>query len=84
MYVGGGLYLLDGYEANIIDFDILTWWKVNAPKYPTLAEIARDVLVILISIVASESAFSNGRCVLDPFRSPLSPLTVDAMICTQD
>ncbi|XP_062163324.1 uncharacterized protein LOC133870255 [Alnus glutinosa] len=35
-------------------------------------EIARDVLVILISIVASESAFSNGRRVLDPFRSPLS------------
>jgi hypothetical protein len=39
-------YLLDGYEANTIDFDILTWWKVNVPKYHTLAEIARDVLAI--------------------------------------
>jgi hypothetical protein len=50
---------LDGCEANIIDFDILTWWKVNVPKYHTLIEIARDVLAISISTVAFESAFSN-------------------------
>jgi hypothetical protein len=77
-------YLLDGFEANIIDFDILNWWKVNTPKYPTLAAIARDVLAIPISTVASESAFSNGGRVLDTFRSLLSPLTVEALICTQD
>jgi hypothetical protein len=77
-------YLLDGCEANIIDFDILNWWKVNTPKYPTLAAIARDVLAIPISTVASESAFSNGGRVLDTFRSSLSPLTVEALICTQD
>jgi len=71
-------YLLDGFEANIIDFDILNWWKVNTPKYPTLAAIARDVLAIPISTVASESAFSNGGRVLDTFRSSLSPLTVEA------
>jgi len=53
-------YLLDGCEANIIDFIILNWWKVNAPKYPTLPAIARDVLAIPISTVAFESAFSNG------------------------
>jgi hypothetical protein len=71
-------YLLDECEANIIDFDILNWWKVNTPKYPTLAAIARDVLAIPISTVASESAFSNGGRVLDTFRSSLSPLTVEA------
>jgi hypothetical protein len=53
-------YLLDGCEANIKEFDILNWWKVNAPKYPPLPEIARDVLAIPISTIASESAFSNG------------------------
>jgi hypothetical protein len=53
-------YLLDGCEANIIDFDILNWWKVNAPKYHTLPVIACDVLAIPISTIASESAFSNG------------------------
>jgi hypothetical protein len=75
--------LLDGCEANIIDFDILNWWKVNAPKYHTLAEIARDVLAIPISTIASESAFSNGGRALDTFRSSLSPLIVEALICTQ-
>jgi hypothetical protein len=66
------------------DFNILLWWKINAPKYPILAEVARDVLAIPISTVASESAFSNGGRILDSFRSSLSPFTVEALICTQD
>jgi hypothetical protein len=62
-------------EKIIKDFDILGWWKVNGIKYPILAEIARDVLAIPISTVASESAFSTGGRVLDCFRSSLSSLT---------
>jgi hypothetical protein len=54
------------------------------PKYPILAKIARDILAILISTVTSEFAFSNGGRILDPFKSSLSPLTVEALICTQD
>jgi hypothetical protein len=77
-------YFLDGYEASTNEFDILLWWKINAHKYPIIAEIARDILVIPISTVASKSAFSNGRRILDPFRSSLSPLTIDALVCTQD
>jgi len=41
-------------------------------------------LVIPIFTIASESAFSNGGCILDPFRSSLSPMTIEALICTQD
>jgi hypothetical protein len=52
-------YLLNMCEAIIKYFDILAWWKVNAPKYSIIIEIARNVLVIHISTVASESAFSN-------------------------
>jgi hypothetical protein len=77
-------YFLDGCEATTKDFAILFWWKVNATKYPILAEIARDILVIPIFTIASESAFSNGGCILDPFRSSLSPMTIEALICTQD
>jgi hypothetical protein len=71
-------------EKIIKDFDILGWWKVNVIRYPILAEIARDVFAIPISTVASESAFSTGGGVLDCFRSSLSPLTAEALICTHN
>ncbi|XP_059436761.1 zinc finger BED domain-containing protein RICESLEEPER 1-like [Corylus avellana] len=77
-------YLSDRCEATTQDFNILLWWKVNAPKYPIIAEVAYDVLAILIFTVASQSAFSNGGRILDSFRSSLSPFTVEALICTQD
>ncbi|XP_073271532.1 zinc finger BED domain-containing protein RICESLEEPER 2-like [Primulina huaijiensis] len=80
---------LDRYLDEDVDvanehFDILLWWKVNSSKFPTLAEMARDVLAIPISTVASESAFSTGRRVLDSFRSSLTPRLVQALICLKD
>jgi hypothetical protein len=77
-------YLMDGCESATQDFDLLIWWKNNAFRYPILAEVARDVLAMPIFTVASESAFSTGGHILDPFRSSLSPLTVEALVCTQN
>ncbi|CAI9287964.1 unnamed protein product [Lactuca saligna] len=36
-------------------YDILTWWKNNAMRYPIIARMARDILGMKISTVASES-----------------------------
>ncbi|KAL2903758.1 putative AC transposase [Bienertia sinuspersici] len=44
----------------------------------------RDILVILISPLAFESAFSTGGRVLDSYRSVLKPSTVEAIICLRD
>ena len=77
-------YLSDGCEAKNPEFDILNWWKLNSAKYPILSHVAKDVLAIPISTVASESAFSTGGRVLDPFRSSLSPKTVEAIVCAQN
>jgi hypothetical protein len=65
-------------------FDILSWWKLNGPKFPVLAAIARDVLAIQTSTVASESCFSTGGRVIDQFRSSLTPKTVEGLICMQN
>ena len=49
-----------------------------------LSRVARHVLAILVSTVALESAFSTASYVFDPFRSSLSPLMVEAVICGQN
>ncbi|KAH9724822.1 hypothetical protein KPL70_007626 [Citrus sinensis] len=71
-------YLLVTCEsASNPHFDILTWWKLNGPWYPILSQIAKDFLVILVSTVAFELAFSTGGRILDPFRSSLTHKTVE-------
>ncbi|KAF7838915.1 zinc finger BED domain-containing protein RICESLEEPER 2-like [Senna tora] len=80
---------LDKYlETDAMDdapsFDVLTWWRENATKYKVVSLIARDVLAIPVSTVASESAFSTSGRVLDVFRSSLSPKMTEALICTQN
>jgi len=43
--------------------------------------LARDILAIPISIVASESSFSNGGRILTPHRSRLLSDTMKALMC---
>ncbi|CAN0846139.1 Zinc finger BED domain-containing protein RICESLEEPER 2, partial [Linum grandiflorum] len=64
-------YLEDKVLRRSVDFDILNWWKANSTKYPTLSLIARDVLAIPISIVASVSAFSACGRLISAQRSRL-------------
>ena len=65
-------------------FNILVWWKYNTNKYSILSRLARDVLAVLVSTIAFESAFSTKGCTLDPFRSSLAPEMVQSLICTQN
>ena len=77
-------YLVDeSINPNTPSFEVLLWWKDNASRYNILSLIARDILAIPISTVASESAFSTSGRILDSFRSSLSPKMVEALVCTQ-
>jgi hypothetical protein len=66
------------------DFDILQWWAVNSARYPILGNIARDVLVVPASSVASESAFSTCGRVITDHRTILGPKIVEALMCYGD
>lgn len=66
------------------NFDILGWWKVTGTHYPTLRLIARDIFVVPITTVASESAFSTSVRVLSEHRSRLTPKLLEALMCCQD
>ena len=65
---------------RILDFDILAWWKSDGPKYPTLQQIARDILAIPVSTVALESTFTTSGRLLSLHRNKLHPKTVEAMM----
>ncbi|CAN7093807.1 unnamed protein product, partial [Brassica rapa subsp. narinosa] len=73
--------LMMGFE-----FDILGWWKVHKMKFPVLAEMARDLfamqdlLVMQVSSVASESAFSTSGRILEPYRSCLTHYLIEVLI----
>jgi len=58
-------YLAEENEVERKNFNILSWWKINSPRFFVLAKMARDVLVIPISSVASVCAFSTGGRILD-------------------
>ncbi|XP_041009356.1 uncharacterized protein LOC121253405 [Juglans microcarpa x Juglans regia] len=60
-------YLAERCEDENDSFDLLIWWKVNSVRYRVLSKVARNVLAIPVSIVASESTFSTVGRVLDPF-----------------
>ena len=66
------------------DFDILEWWKKQQIKYPVLSIIARNVLTVPVSTVASETAFSAGGRVVNKKRCNLSPQAIEAVVCLKD
>ncbi|TYH24331.1 hypothetical protein ES288_A03G083300v1 [Gossypium darwinii] len=64
--------------------DVLDYWCKSSVRYNELSLLARDLLAIPISTVASESAFSMGKKVITPLRSSLKPKTVQAVVCLDD
>jgi hypothetical protein len=77
-------YLEESLLPRSDDFDILVWWKSNGIKYPTLHDIARDILAIPVSTVASESSFSTSGRIISPHRSKLHSKTIEALMCARD
>ncbi|KAL5582606.1 hypothetical protein UlMin_015048 [Ulmus minor] len=77
-------YLEEPLFPRNADFSVLNWWKVHTPRYPILSMMARNVLGIPMSKIASDSAFSTGGRLVFRDWSGLNPVTIQALICAQD
>nr|KAJ0203532.1 hypothetical protein LSAT_V11C500237630 [Lactuca sativa] len=58
------LYLEEPKLSQIGDLNVLEYWKPLQGRFPIVSQMARDILVIPISTVASGSIFSIGGRVL--------------------
>ncbi|KAK2659318.1 hypothetical protein Ddye_005851 [Dipteronia dyeriana] len=59
------------------EFDLLLWWKTYTYRYPVLSHLARDVMVIPVSTVYLEQAFSTSGRIIEPIRRCLSSEMVE-------
>ncbi|WVZ23080.1 hypothetical protein V8G54_001624 [Vigna mungo] len=77
-------YLEEPLLTSVEEFDILSWWRVNGLKYPTLSRIASDILSLPVSTLSADSVFDTQIRKMDSYRSSLSSLTLEALICAKD
>ena len=78
-------YLVENCDdRKDVNFEILGWWGNNCSRYKVLSKVAKDVLVVPVSTVASKLAFSTKGRIVDPFRNSLSPLMVQNLVCSQN
>jgi hAT family C-terminal dimerisation region len=75
-------YCLGSMEPDSID--ILDYWKRNETAYPTLAMMARDIFIVPVSTVPSESCFSSANMILTDKRSRLGAKTFERLVCLND
>ncbi|GKA98783.1 zinc finger BED domain-containing protein RICESLEEPER 2-like protein [Tanacetum coccineum] len=80
-YLKEEVYICDD---NSKGFDVLVWWRVNSLRYRIVSRMARDILAIPITTVASKATFSSGSRVIDTYRASLAPETVEVLLCGGD
>jgi hAT family C-terminal dimerisation region len=65
-------------------FNILNYWKRNETVYSTLVMMARDIFVVPVSTVPSESYFSLANRILTNKCSRLGIKTFKRFVCLKD
>ncbi|GKD16435.1 zinc finger BED domain-containing protein RICESLEEPER 2-like protein [Tanacetum coccineum] len=73
---------LSTYE--FASFDVLGFWKAKESMFPVLSQMARDILCVQATSVASEFAFSTNGRVLSIRRTRLTPTSLEMYMFLKD
>ncbi|KAL8134704.1 hypothetical protein AgCh_009650 [Apium graveolens] len=76
------LYLEESKLDARVKIDVLSFWRSNKSKYPILSIMARDILSMPITTVASESSFSIGSQIISKYRGSITPDNAEVLLCT--
>ena len=80
-----GLAMEGAQESGKILYpDPLDWWRINAIKFPLLAELARRLLAIPASQAQSERVFSSAGQIVTQTRNRLSSENVELLVALKN
>ena len=60
--------------------NIFEWWKLNEPRYPNIARLAKSMLCIPATSTAAERIFSSAGITISKKRSCLKPENLDKIL----
>ena len=63
------------------DTDVLEWWKKHESNFSSLAKMAKDLLCIQATSVASERMFSQAGLINTKLRSMLNETSNKCLLC---
>lgn len=77
-------YLEETLTPRSEDFNVLSWWRLNSTNYPTLSMMAVDLLSVPFTTVSPDSVFETEVKQMNSYRTSLSRVTLEALLCTKD
>nr|GEV32398.1 high mobility group B protein 7 [Tanacetum cinerariifolium] len=69
---------------ELAGYDVLGFWKANESTFTVISQMARDILSVQATSIASESAFSTSGRVLSIRRTRLTPASLEMCMCLKD
>ena len=77
------VWLQSDYDADIIDDDLLSFWRRKKNDFPTIAAIARRVLAIPAANTSVERLFSSSKIIIGDRRTRLGAEKIDKLMFLQ-
>jgi len=74
------LWLKSDFDTEIINDDLLSFWRRKKNEFPTIASIARKVLSIPAANTSVERLFSSSKIIIGDKRTRLSSEKIDKLM----